>query len=278
MNRHDIDAVIPDRPVALDSQCGHRCLLNTKALELAGITKDFDLHGHLIEREEDGTPNGIIQETSAIVDVCGRIPGFEYSDEQYRQAMLSSQDYFASRGFTYLCDCMRTDGPYKVIKKIAEDGELKVRIDGVYNCKDATRDEDIKRAISERGVFDVDDVLKVDTVKYFMDEEMAMIEPYTDEFCESSGLPKGSGTSEGLLWDVDHYKKSMEDVKKAGYNIHVHCYGDLATHETINAMLNARKYDEKGNLRDIVAHIFFIDKEDVKRMADNDIIASIQPQ
>ena len=278
MTRHDIDAVVSDRPVALDSQCGHRCLLNTKALELAGITKEFNLHGSLIEREEDGTPNGIIQETSAIVDVCGRIPGFEYSDEQYRQAMLDSQDYFASRGFTYLCDCMRTDGPYRVIKKIAEDGELKVRVDGVYNCKDATRDEDIKRAISERGAFDVDDVLKVNTVKYFMDEEMAMIEPYTDEFCESSGLPKGSGTSEGLLWDVDHYKKSMEDVKKAGYNIHVHCYGDLATHETINAMLNAQKYDKQGNLRDIIAHIFFINEKDVKRMAQNDIIASIQPQ
>ncbi|MDO5426512.1 MAG: hypothetical protein Q4F54_01715 [Coriobacteriia bacterium] len=70
----------------------------------------------------------------------------------------------------------------------------------------------------------------------------------------------------------------MEDVKKAGYNIHVHSYGDLATRETINSMLNARKYDESGKLRDIIAHIFFISDEDTARMAENGIIGSIQPQ
>lgn len=199
LTRHDIDAVIADRPVALDSSCGHRCLLNTKALEHAGITKDYKEHGDLIEREEDGTPNGMIQETSAIVDVCSKIPDFNHSDEQNRQAMLNAQDYFASRGFTYLSDCLRTEAPYKVLKKMAQDGEFKVRIDGVYNCKDETRDEDIKKAIAERGAFDVDDILKVDTVKYFMDEDVAMIEPYTDEFCEMSGMPKGSGSADGLL-------------------------------------------------------------------------------
>lgn len=278
-NRHDIDVAVSDRPVVLDSACGHMCLLNSKALELAGITKDTpDLQSGLFHREADGTPDGIIQETSAIADVCSKIPNFEFTDRQYRQAMLDSQDFFASRGFTYLCDCMRNDAPYYVLKKMAEDGELKIRVDGVFNCKDATRDEDMERAISERGKFDVDDLFKVDTVKYFFDENIAMMEPYEEAFCDASGLPRTTGTTDARLWDIDHYKESMEKAKKAGYNIHVHCFGDRAVHETVDSMLNARKYDAKGNLRDIVAHIFFIKDEDTKRMADTGIIASIQPQ
>ena len=279
LTRHDIDAVIADRPVTLDSSCGHRCLLNTKALELAGLMESTsDPLGELIQREPDGTPDGMIQETSAIANVCGRIPGFEYSDRQYRQAMLDSQAFFASRGFTYLCDCLRYDATYRVLKKMAEDGELRIRVDGVFNCKDATRDEDMERAISEKGAFDVGDLFKVDTVKYFIDERVAMVEPYTDEFCDAYGMPRGSGTAEGLLWDIGHYRESMEKAKKAGYNIHVHCFGDLATRETIDSMINARRYDPEGRLRDIIAHIFFIQKDDPKRMADAGIIASIQPQ
>lgn len=279
LTHHDIDAVISDRPVALDSACGHVCLLNTKALELAGIDKDFpDPAGGIIRREPDGTPTGYVQETSAIREVCDRIPGFEYSVEQQKNALLASQDYFISRGFTYLCDCMRQDLPYQLIKEMAENGELKVRIDGVFNCKDATRDEDMEKAISERGAFDVDDIFKVDTVKYFFDENFAMLEPYDKAYLEANGLPENAGMAEMFLWDLDHYRESMEKAKKAGYNIHVHSFGDRATHETILSMLNARKANPDKKLHDIVAHIFFIKPEDTKLMAEHGIIGAIQPQ
>ena len=278
LTRHDIDAVISDRPVALDSACGHVCLYNTKALELAGLDKDFEVQGGIIRKDADGTPNGYVQETSAIMAVNARIPGYEYSKEQHKKALMDSQDFFASRGLTYLCDCMRQDVPYGIIKEMAENGELKVRVDGVFNCKDATMEEDIEKAIAERGLFDVDDVLKIDTVKYFFDEEFAMMEPYDAAYLEANGLPKDTGMAEKFLWDPKRYRESMEMVKKAGYNIHVHSFGDRATHETIESMLNARKVNPDKKLRDIIAHIFFIKEEDTKLMAENGIIGSIQPQ
>ena len=279
LTRKDIDAVIPDRPVALDSACGHICLLNTKALEMAGIDKDFpNPPGGTIQRDADGVPTGFVQETSAIRDVCDRIPGFEYTVEQQKNALKASQDYFASHGFTYLSDCMRQELPYELIKEMAEKGELKVRLDGVFNCKDATRDEDMEKAIADKGRFDVDDILKVDTVKYFIDENFAMMEPYAKEYCEAAGLPEGSGTDEMFLWDLDHYRESMEKAKKAGYNIHVHSFGDRAAHETIKAMVNARKFDPDKKLKDTIAHIFFIKPEDGKLMAEHGIIGAIQPQ
>lgn len=278
LTRHDIDAVVPDRPVALDSSCGHICLLNTKALELAGIDKNFpDPQGGSIRREADGTPDGYISETSAIREICALIPGFEYSNAQQKKALMDSQDFFASRGFTYLCDCMRMENMYELFKEMAENGELKVRVDGVFNCKDATGDEDMEKAVSEKGIFDVDDVFKVNTVKYFIDEDFCMMEPFDKAYIEDNGLPEDFGVN-NLLWDIDNYKKSMEKAKKAGFNIHVHSYGDKATHETILSVLNARKVNPDEKLRDIIAHIFFIKPEDTKLMAEYGIIGSIQPQ
>ena len=279
LSRHDIDAVVSDRPVVLDSTCGHLALLNTKALELAGVTKDTpDPDNGLIRREPDKTPDGYIQEPALICAVCSRIPGFEYAAEQYKQAFLNAQAFFNSRGFTYLSDCMRQDLPYEILRQMAEDQELTVRIDGVFNCKDASRDADLEKAIAEKGAFDVDDLFKVDTVKYFIDEDFAMMEPWEDAYCDEMGHPHGYGTTEGLLWDLDHYRESMEKVKKAGYNIHVHSYGDRAAKETIDAMIHAQKYDPEHKLRDVIAHIFFIRPEDIQRMADAGIIGSIQPQ
>ncbi|MCQ2386328.1 MAG: amidohydrolase family protein, partial [Clostridia bacterium] len=52
--RHDIDAVVPDRPVVLTSYCGHVVLMNTKAMEIAGVTGDLDDHNGMIVRETDG--------------------------------------------------------------------------------------------------------------------------------------------------------------------------------------------------------------------------------
>lgn len=278
LTRQDIDAVISDRPVALDSACAHICLLNTKALELAGIDKDFpNPQGGVIRREADGTPDGIIMETSAIREICALIPGFEYSIAQQKKAIIDAQNFFASRGFTYLCDCMRTEQIYELFKEMAENGELKVRVDGVFNCKDATSDKDMEKAISEKGTFDVGDIFKVDTVKYFIDESFCMLEPFDKAYIEENGLPEDFGVN-NLIWDIDNYKKSMEEAKKAGFNIHVHSYGDKATHETIKCMLEARKANPDNKLRDIIAHIFFIKPEDTRLMAEHGIIGSIQPQ
>ena len=67
--RHDVDVIVPDRPAVLMSYCGHRVLLNTKALEAAGITKDTDDQNGLIVREADGNPSGYIKEPAVYLPI-----------------------------------------------------------------------------------------------------------------------------------------------------------------------------------------------------------------
>ena len=73
----------------------------------------------------------------------------------------------------------------------------------------------------------------------------------------------------------DDLIKSMEDVQKEGFNIHVHSMGDYATRVTINSIEKAQKYNEKG-LRNIIAHCSFVKDEDKKRMGEESRAFSFQ--
>ena len=277
ITRHDIDAVVSDRPVVLSSFCGHVCLMNTKALEACGATKDMpDPPAGIIRREADGTPDGYIQEPVIIVPLVSKVPGYVFSAEQVKDGMLEAQQLFHSRGFTMLSDCMGNDPSYQMLKDMAESGELKVRIDGVFNANDATREADLENAISKRGTFDSGDMVKVDTVKYFVDGNLSMCEPYSDEYYAATGEEKGLVP---LLWDEKNLMESMEKVQAAGFNIHVHAMGDYAAKYTVDCFINAQdKYNKDGKLRNIIAHCYYVKPEDKVRMGENGIIASIQPQ
>ena len=269
-----IDEVINDKPVVLDGYDGHITLLNSKALELANINS-FDDPGNLIERDENGEPTGIIKEPVMMTPVCNAIPGYAFNLDEIKQGLKIAQEVFASKGYTYLSDCMQSETSYKMIKEMAENDQLTVRIDGVFNCNNKTMQDDLKNAINNKNTYNVKDLFKVDTVKYFVDGEFAMIEPFDKEFLKANGMPEDFRYP--LLWDQNNLIKSMEDVQKEGFNIHVHSMGDYATKVTIDCIEKAQKYNDK-DLRNIIAHCSFVADEDKKRMGKLGIIASIQPE
>ena len=272
--KKDIDEVINDKPVVLDGFDGHITLLNSKALQLANINS-FDDPGNLIEKDEKGEPTGIIKEPVMMTPVCNAIPGYAFELEEIREGLKVAQDVFAAKGYTYLSDCMQFEPSYKIIKEMAENDQLTIRIDGVFNCNNKTMADDLNNAIKNKDTYNVKDLFKVDTMKYFVDGELAMIEPLDKEYCKANGIPEDFKYP--LLWDQDDLAKSMEDVQKQGFNIHVHSMGDYATKVTIDCIEKAQKYNDKG-LRNIIAHCSFVTDEDKKRMGDSGIIASIQPE
>lgn len=273
--RHDVDAVISDRPVVLTSFCGHVVLMNTKALEVAGVTKDIDDMNGLIVREADGNPSGYIQEPAAFGPILHKIPNFEFTEKQTHDSIAKAFNMFAEKGFTLLCDCQQNTLSYEVLNKMAKNGEFTARMSGVHNINDATRDEDLKKAIDIRTKYDVDDLLRVDTVKYFSDGTYSMIEPYLEGAREAFG--KEPGTTEPLLWDEEHMKESMAEAFKAGFNIHTHAMGDYAVRKVIDCYENVQNLYPNPNLRNIIAHCTFVTPEDRVRMGKSHIIASTQP-
>lgn len=274
--RHDLDAVVPNRPVIMTSYCGHVMVINTKAIEAAGLSADTpEPEGGIIRREEDGYPDGYIQEPVIMGPICESIPNYAFSKEQYKDSMMKCQELLFEQGTTLGADMLNDKTTYECIKEMAEDGSLKARINGVLTIYDETWEEVYAEANAKWGQYDVPDKFKVDTIKYFVDGNPAMLEPYTEEFCIESEVPVGYKSE--LLWDYDNLMKSMETVRKDGHNIHVHAMGDYGAQATIDCILNAQKYNDGRDMRDTLAHCSFVTPEDRKRMGDNGIIGSIQP-
>ena len=270
--RHDVDAVIPDKPVVLTSFCGHLVLLNTKALEAAGVTKDTDDHHGLIVKEADGTPSGYISEPAIFRPIIYSIPNYDFTPEEYHDCLKKAFNDLNASGYTLLCDCQQVESSYAVLSEMARNGEFTARVSGVHNVNDATRESDLEKAIANRTKFDVDELFMVDTVKYFADGSLAMIEPYTERAPD-----KEPGTREPLLWDEEHLKESMAHANKEGFNIHTHAMGSYAIRRVIDCYENAQQLYPNPKIRNIIAHCTFIEPEDRVRMGKSHIIASNQP-
>ncbi len=270
--RHDVDAVIPDKPVVLTSFCGHLVLLNTKALEAAGVTKDTDDHHGLIVKEADGTPSGYISEPAIFRPIIYSIPNYDFTPEEYHDCLKKAFNDLNASGYTLLCDCQQVESSYAVLSEMARNGEFTARVSGVHNVNDATRESDLEKAIANRTKFDVDELFMVDTVKYFADGSLAMIEPYTERAPD-----KEPGTREPLLWDEEHLKESMALANKEGFNIHTHAMGSYAIRRVIDCYENAQQLHPNPKIRNIIAHCTFIEPEDRVRMGKSHIIASNQP-
>ena len=269
--RHDIDAVVPDKPAVLMSGCGHRIMLNTKALEAAGVTKDTDDQNGLIVREADGSPSGYIKEPAVYGPIIARIANYDFSAAEHRACLKQAFDMFNAGGYTLLCDCQQGTA-YPVLSDMAKNGEFTARVSGVHNVNDATREEDLAAAIANRTKFDVGDLFVSDTVKYFADGYFSMIELFKE-----SSPSHEPGTREPLLWDEEHMMESMALANKAGFNIHTHAMGSYGIRRVIDCYENAQKLYPNPRIRNIIAHDTYIAPEDRVRMGKSHIIASNQP-
>ncbi len=272
--KEDIDAVVPDRPVVLTSYCGHVVMLNSKALEIANVNRDTPDQGGLIVKDDKGEPTGYINEPVAYGPIIHSIPGYEFSKQEHHDYMAKTMNMFTEMGYTLLCDAQQNTQAYEVLSQMAKDNELNARITGVHNINDSTKTEDLQKAIDNRTVFDVDDMFKVDTVKYFADGTFSMIEPYAET---ALLLGKEPGTREMLLWDEDHMAESMTCANEVGFNIHTHAMGNYAVKKVIDSYIKAQKEHPDKTIRNIIAHCTFVTDEDRVRMGQNHIIASNQP-
>ena len=96
--RWDLDKIADDIPIIFERICGHVATVNSKVLELMGITKDSpQFPGGTWEKDENGEPNGILTEL-----ICNRANAVfaPYTDEEYEQMFLASAKYALSRGVT----------------------------------------------------------------------------------------------------------------------------------------------------------------------------------
>jgi hypothetical protein len=262
-----IDDITPNTPVFVSRIDGHVGLANSKALELAGITKNTpDPDGGLIERDsETGEPTGILKD-NAMDLIFNIIP--PSSLEENIESTLRALEEARKLGITSVHDMTQT-GELEAYKKIMADGNLTCRI---YSIWPIDKYEDIVRAGVTAG--NEDGLIKRGGLKGYADGSLGastawFFEPYFQD-PSSSGLAIDIVTNGSLeKWALDADRNRLQ--------ICVHAIGDRANAFMLDLYDKIKKENSPWERRFRIEHAQHLRKEDIKRFSDIGVIASVQP-
>jgi predicted amidohydrolase YtcJ len=273
-----LDRVVPERPVFLPSRDGHSAWVNSRALEIGGVTAETEDPGDgVIVRGDDGSPWGTLHEgAQRLVDK--HMP--PDTTEDFLAGLRVAQAYLHSLGITAWQDAIvGFDGTlYDTLEAylaFAADGELTARVIGAlwwnrYRGLEQIDDLIAARARGPVGRFSPTSV-KIMQDGVIENFTAGVLEPYLD----ANGNPtENRGKS---FIDPDELKEAVTRLDAAGFQVHFHALAERAVRESLDAIEAARVANGMNDLRHHVAHIQVIHPEDIARFRELGIVANAQP-
>ncbi|UYZ01584.1 amidohydrolase [Peribacillus frigoritolerans] len=264
--RHSLDHILPDRPALMFHAEGHYAWVNTKALEIANITRHSEnpFYG-IIGKDENGEPNGILYEKA--MDAVIR-HAFNFSNSQKNEIFSNFLAHAASLGVTSVNDLhgLKTIESLDVFKEFEDNGKLTTRIH-LWPALNG----DLGHSKQLRETY-LSDKLRVSGLKQFIDGVITartayLLEPYADQ-------PETRGETS---FPPETIKKWVVDADKEGFSIRFHAIGDGAIRLALDAYEEAQKTNGKRNSRHSVEHIEVIHPDDIHRFSELGVTVSMQP-
>lgn len=262
----DLDKVVADRPVALARVDSHATWVNSKAMELAGITKDTKSPaGGEIIKDADGNPTGVFIDNASLL-IEAHLP--KASNAVYEQQLQAAGEHLLSNGITSMHDAGIARDVYDFYLKEAVEGDLPVR---VYAMVSAT-DPELSTMLGNGNIRDANDFLYIRSVKAYGDGALgsrgaALLEPYSD-------APHQHGL---LLTQPEDMTQLFTTVIGAGFQLNYHAIGDKANHVALNEFETTFKTLGGAELRNRIEHAQVIAPDDLARFAELKVLPSMQP-
>ncbi len=262
----DLDAAERSRPVWLTRVDGHAGWANSKALEIAGITKDTPSPvGGQIIKDAEGNPTGVLID-NAMALVEAQMP--TASNSVYARQLEAAGQHLLSLGITSMHDAGVGRDVYDFYIKQALQGEMPVR---VYAMISAT-DPDLDALLAKGPVRDTQDFIYIRSVKAYGDGALgsrgaALIEPYED-------APHQHGL---LLTQPEDMESLFTSVISAGFQLNYHAIGDQANHVALNEFESTFASIGGSELRHRIEHAQVISVDDLPRFATLGVLPSMQP-
>ncbi|MEE9229311.1 MAG: amidohydrolase [Acidobacteriota bacterium] len=272
-DRQLLDAVVPDRPVLLTSADGHTSWVNSKALEIAGITRDTpDPAGGRIDRDPaTGEAIGSLQEFAGDL-VREHAP--PYTLEATVKGLKYALDMVNRYGITAFQDAgvdMEGLQGLDAYRQLDESGELTARVVASLWWDKSTGEEQVSALLEKRERY-TKGRLSATTVKIMQDGVMenqtaALLEPYV-------GKPGVTGFP---MVDPQKLKQYVTRLDDEGFQIHFHAIGDAAIRQSLDAIEAARKKNGNRGNRHHISHIQLFHPADIPRFRELDVVANFQP-
>jgi predicted amidohydrolase YtcJ len=257
--------------VFLEAADGHSAWVNSRALALAGITRETpDPPNGRIERDPvTREPSGTLRE-SATALVERLLP--PYSPAERREGLKRAVALANSLGITTLHDA--SAGPEMVAAwaELDRAGELTARVIAAQYVSPELGPEQVDSLAARRERFAGTRFFRPAAAKFFADgvieaKTAALLAPYLGE-------GGGTGTANFRPGQLDSL---VAAVDRAGIRIHVHAIGDRAIRMALDAIEHARAVNGVRDNRPILAHIQLFDPADIPRFKSLGVVASFQP-
>jgi hypothetical protein len=255
-----LNELFPDRPVLLTRIDGHAAIANQKAFDLAGIKPGDTLTGGDIE-EMEGTLTGLLID-NAIDLVSSKIP--VQTEEQFKKALQAAEQNCFAVGLTTVDDCGLGYAQVDAIKKMQENGELKMRLYIMLSDEKANYD------YAEKNGMIKTDRLNVRAFKIYGDGALGsrgacLLQPYSDK----------DGHYGFLLSRPEHFDSVAGWISQKGFQMCTHAIGDSGNRTILN--IYAKYLKGKNDLRWRIEHAQVVNQNDFNLFGANSIIPSVQP-
>lgn len=289
MTRADLDAVLPDRPIAITAADHHTVWANTAALKAAGILSGMACpHGHEVVMGPDGLASGELREFEAFAPVIalggearlnlgiatGEEPMPWPSEAEMaidRAKVAAGLRHAAMHGITSMVNMDGNRFTLELLEGLRREGKLCARVKVPFHFKPHMEMSALDRA-DEMSRDYQDDWLQCGFVKMFMD---GVIDSGTAYMLND--YPGQVGHRSEPLFSAARFAEVAIEADRRGLQIAVHAIGDGAVRNTIDGYEAAAHANGLRDMRHRIEHIELVDKADVPRLAALGIIASLQP-
>ncbi|WP_369191455.1 amidohydrolase [Streptomyces sp. R08] len=273
-----LDSVVPDRPVYLPNRDHHGAWVNSRALQLADITRDMpDPADGRIERDASGEPAGTLQEGA--MQLVGRLtPPATQADRV--AALLHAQRHLHALGITAWQDALvgeflGMDDPSDAYLAAARDGSLTARVVGALWWDRERGAEQIPELVERRARLS-HGRFSAGSVKLMLDGvaetgTAALLDPYLDK-CGCATANRGTS-----FIDPKQLPSYVTELDALGFQCHFHALGDRAVRDALDAVEAARAANGPSDTRPHLAHLQVVHPDDVARFARLGAVANIQP-
>ena len=270
-----LDEICSDKPLLMQTGGGHSMLLNTKALEWAGIDAAYakKMGYDLVHVDKNGEPDGYICEAP----VMELMPKLSATFEEAKNLLLAWQEIAFKNGYTAVADA-GTEIFFKESARayhaLEEEGKLKLRTYAYILTEDNVDDPkaEVARVAAVRANYS-GEYFHVVGIKAFLD---GVTEAHTgwqnQDYADQPGY-------HGVERFNNHDKmvQLIAEADKEGLSVHVHSEGGGATHFMLGCIEDAEKITGDKDQRNVLAHLHFVTEDDIRRMAATGSVPAVPP-
>jgi hypothetical protein len=287
LTRHDLDAILPDRPLTIMAYDHHTAWANTKALELAGALGGAPTGPNsAIVIGADGLATGELVEPAAYCvvlrhfDAWGRtVKGLmgttagapRLNPARERRWLREGLKLAARSGITSVHNMDGDAEQAAFYARMEADGELTLRVHIPYSIFPTTTLDALDEADDMAHMY-TGSRLRSGRVKLFMDGVLEsrtalLLDDYADQ----------PGSRGDALYSVEHFERLAVECDRRGLQISVHAIGDAAVRRTLDGYERAQQINGVRDSRHRIEHIELIHPADLPRLARLGVVASMQP-